>query len=97
MKNKCDQLVSAYHEEKQRRKRAEKELKKLQENYAKLENLLKLYGHKTASKHRNQESSAPSPPRKKKADNKMKPANDVEYVDSHSENSDDQVDDNMDQ
>lgn len=96
MENKCDQLVSAYHEEKQRRKRAEKDPEKLQENYTKLENLLKLYGHKHTSKHRNQEN-LPSPSRKKKVDHKMKPANEVEYIDSESENSDEQIDNNMDQ
>ncbi|XP_062552020.1 uncharacterized protein LOC134217274 [Armigeres subalbatus] len=93
--NKFEKLASVYQEEKQRK--AEKDLEKLQENYAKLENILKQHGYKSAPKHRNQDNPAPSPPRKKKANHKMAPAKEVDYVDSESENTDDQPDEHMDQ
>lgn len=92
LQKRCEHLATSYKEEKHRRKQAEKEVEKLKENCIKLEQMLKLYGYKGAPKYtRSQENTIQSPPRKKKGITEMTPCDQIEYIHSDSEETDETV------
>lgn len=87
---KCSQLVQAHQAERQKRKTAESDLEQLKQSYARLQATLSLYTQKKttqkkASKHtRSQEHAAASPPRKK-GNTMMAVTEEIEYMQSESE------------